>query len=235
MNKGIIYYSDCELGEPIFSKVQEYILRANLPVVSCTLKPVNFGINIVIPGKRGYQTYMNQIKTVLEASNSKYVFFCEHDVLYPKSHFYFVPPRDDVFYYNSNVWRWLYGSYTAVTYDRLISLSGLCVNREFALDHYKKRIKTMEEMENYDWKSREPEFARRWGYEPGTKKTRRGGYSNDDYDIWRSLDPIIDIRHPGTFSKTKVTLDSFKHKPVNWREIPIEQLNGWKLWEIFKW
>ena len=48
MTKGIIYYTDNRLDEPIFSAVQREILKAGLPVVSCSLKPVSFGKNVVL-------------------------------------------------------------------------------------------------------------------------------------------------------------------------------------------
>ena len=134
------------------------------PIVSVSLKPIDFGENIVLNLSPGYITMINQIVTGLEALEADYVFFCEHDVLYPKSHFGFTPPRDDIFYYNSNVWRWKYPDNLAITYDRLISLSCLCVNRKFALDHYKRRLKKIKELKLEADKSREPQWVRRWGY-----------------------------------------------------------------------
>ncbi len=223
MSKGIIYYSDCLIEEPIKSAVQKRLLESGLPIVSCTLKPMNFGTNIVLNRERGFITYMMQIGEALQASTASYVWFCEHDCLYPKSHFDFTPLRDDIFYYNVNVWRWLYGSDTAITYDRLISLSGLCCNRLLALDHYKRRIAKAETMPP-ERNTLEPVWARKWGYEPGTKRMGNGGFSDEECDTWRSPDPIIDIRHYGTISKAKVTLDSFKHQPTGWKEIPVTDL-----------
>ena len=228
MLKGIIYYSDGKIEEPIRSAVQRSILKAKLPIVSCNLKPMNFGDTEIVPMlKPGFITYMTQIESALAVSNAEYVFFCEHDVLYPESHFDFTPSKDDIFYYNSNVWRWLYGKDTAITYDRLISLSGLCVNRELALDHYRRRLIRASAFPP-ESNIREPSWAREWGYEPGTKKVKRGGFSDDDFETWSSDFPMIDIRHPGTISKAKVTLDSFKHQPTGWKEVFFEDIPGWE-------
>jgi len=228
MLKGIIYYSDGKIEEPIRSAVQRSILKAKLPIVSCNLKPMNFGDTEIVPMlKPGFITYMTQIESALAVSNAEYVFFCEHDVLYPESHFDFTPQKDDIFYYNSNVWRWLYGKDMAITYDRLISLSGLCVNRELALDHYRRRLIRASSFPP-ESNTREPSWAREWGYEPGTKKVKRGGFSDDDFETWSSDFPIIDIRHPGTISKAKVTLDSFKHQPTGWKEVFFEDIPGWE-------
>lgn len=232
---GIIYYSDNSLDEPIFSIVQKLILKSNLPIVSVTHLPIAFGQNFVLNGPPTIVTMVKQIIKALSESHSKYVFFCEHDVLYPVSHFEFTPKADNIFYYNSNVWRWDYPYETLITYDRLISLSGLCVNREFALEHYKARLnKILENGYQKDTARHEPDWARKWGYEPGTKKIRRGGFSDDDFETWQSKEPLIDIRHNKNFSPRKVTLDSFKHAPTNWREMNIKDIKEWNLKEIFK-
>lgn len=225
--RGIIYYTDNRLAEPIFSVVQKQILNSGLPIVSVSLKPIDFGGNIVLNLTPGFLTMIKQIVTALEASRSDYVFFCEHDCLYPLSHFDFTPQRDDVFYYNANVWRWKYPQNCAITYDRLISLSCLCVNRKFALDHYRMRLKKIKDLKYDADTRREPLWARRWGYEPGTKKIKRGGFSDDDFETWVSKFPIIDIRHGKTFSQSKVTLDSFVHRPANFREASLDKIPGW--------
>ena len=75
--------------------------------------------------------------------------------------------------------------------------------------------------------SREPRLARIWGYEPGTKKKKRGGLTNDDFGTWKSKVPVIDIRHKGTFSPPKVSLESFNHEPKDWQEININKIKGW--------
>jgi hypothetical protein len=234
MTKGIIYYTDNQLPEPIFSTVQQQILKANLPIVSVSLKPINFGKNFVINLPPNIVTMIKQIIKALEESNSKYVFFCEHDVLYPVTHFDFTPLKDNIYYYNANVWRWRYPQNKAIRYDRLISLSGLCVYRKLVLEHYKKRLeKIVENKWDLDTRRHEPLWARRWGYEPGTKKIKRGGFSDEDFETWESNIPMIDIRHSRTFSPPKVTLDSFKHAPVNWQEITLDKIPGWDLKELF--
>lgn len=234
MTKGIIYYTDNRLAEPIFSICQKYILASNLPIISVSLKSINFGQNKVVKGNPGYPTIVKQITLALKTSRANFVFFCEHDVLYPLSHFDFTPPKDNLFYYNANVWRWQYPANLAITYDRLISLSGLCVNREFALNHYQARLKKIKENNLEKDTRREPLWARRWGYEPGTKKRRRGGFSDDDFETWASKQPIVDIRHGRTFSQSKVSLDSFKHSPTNWKETTLDKIPGWNLKKLFK-
>jgi hypothetical protein len=221
---GIIFYTDSQLSEDIALPVREQILKSGLPIVSVSLKPLDFGENHVFHGERGYVTMMSQILLALEKITTKYVFFCEHDVLYPVEHFDFTPPRDDIFYYNSNVWRWQFGTEVAIRYDRMLPLSTLCCNRKLALKFYRFRMKKIQEAGPEAFASREPALARRWGYEPGTKNKRRGGLTDDDFDIWFSKRPVLDIRHKGTFSSPKNTLKSFKHKPSGWQEVLIKDL-----------
>ena len=229
MKKGIIYYTDNSLKDPLFTLVQDLILEARLPIVSCSLKPINFGENIVVEGSRGYVSYINQILTALMNSKADYVFFCEHDVMYSKSHFDFTPTRDDVFYYNENVWRWWDKGTTAIRYERMLPLSCMCVNRKFAIKHYILRKKKIYEQGLDQFRSREPRFARLWGYEPGTKKKKRGGLTDDGFETWSSYLPVIDVRYKGTFSSPKIHKEDFKHQPKNWQEIDIKDIKGWKL------
>jgi len=229
----IIYYTNNRLDKHLFHLVQRQILKSGLPVVSTSLKPINFGKNTVVKGQSGYLTMMKQIITALEASTADVVFFCEHDVLYHPSHFNFTPLKDDIFYYNNNLWRWWLGSDTLIRHARMYSLSCMCANRKFTLDHYKMRQRNIEKHGLDEFKSREPKLARRWGYEPGTKKKKRGGLTNDDFNIWESDFPNIDIRHKGTYSSPKIRLEDFKHKPTWWREININKIPGWNLVSLF--
>ena len=233
MDKSIVYYTDNRISGPIIDLAQKYILQSGFSVVSCSLKPINFGQNIVVEGYRSYPTMIKQIITALEASTSKYVFFCEHDVLYHKSHFDFTPPTDELYYYNINNWRWDYPKDRAIQYDDLSSLSQLCCNRQMVLNHYLLRREKIKEWGLDEGRIREPRWARLWGYEPGTKKKSRGGFTDEDFGKWRSEYPNVDIRHRWTFSKPKTTLDSFKHQPTGWLEVSLDKIPGWDLKGLF--
>ena len=232
--KSIIYYTGNNLSEPIFSIVQKLLLDIGLPIVSCSLAPINFGENICLDGlSRSYPTMCLQIWTALNASKTKYVFFCEHDVLYHPSHFDFIPERDDIYYYNLNNWRWDYPKDRAINCGGLSSLSMLCCNRELALRHYELRLKLIKDQGLDKLNSREPRWARQFGYEPGTKKRRRGGVTDEEHIERKSEYPNVDIRHRRTFSPPKITLESYKHPPTNWREVTLDQIPGWNLKELF--
>jgi len=233
MTKGIIYYTHNELDKNIFELVQKRLKKMKLPIVSCSLQPINFGKNIVFQGKPGPVTMTKQILTALEHSNADIVFFCEHDVLYHKSHFDFIPPDKELFYYNLNTWRWSYPDDYAITYDKLTSLSNMCAYRKLALDHYWKRWKLIKKKEWDSENGREPYWIRRLGYEPGTKSKRQELIENKGCSFWRSIYPNIDLRHNKTMTRRKCTLNEFKHQPDNWQAIGIDQIPGWHLKKLF--
>lgn len=203
--KGIIYYTDNELSPKLEKIVQKTILDSGLPIVSASLKPIDFGKNINIDRKRGSETYFIQILSALKESESDVIFFCEHDVLYHPSHFKFTP-EDNSFYYNRN-WYKVRKDGTVVTWEA-DQVSGLCVYRDVAIEFYKKRL---ENFGNFDRK-----------YEPMSGKGSKNWYS--DY-------PNIDVRHDKNLTKSKWSLDDFRDKSTakGFRKIDISEIPGWNL------
>lgn len=223
--RGIVYYTHNCLWKGMMEAVQEQLLKVGLPIVNVSLTPMDFGTNIVLDAKPGVITMFKQILAGLEASDADAIFLCEHDVLYHRSHFDFVPSDPSVYYFNTNVWRWKYPRDHFITYDHLISLSGLCANRSLLLNHYYKRLELIEKR---GWKEgRDPNWARKIGYEPG-KLRRRGGFMDEATAEWHSDYPNIDIRHRRTITPPKVTLESFRHLPTGWRETTAEHIEGWE-------
>jgi hypothetical protein len=229
--KGIIYYSPADSKRKLFRVVRDQIERSGLPITSCTLRPLNFGNNIVINEPRGATAMFKQILTALENAKEKYVFFCEHDVLYSPTHFEFTPPRDDTFYYNTNVWRWNTITNKVTTYDHLVSVSGLCVNRELAIEFYRHRINLIYE-KGYDKVPTHgnPGWARDMGYEPGKIKADNLPAKIEE---WKSTLPNLDIRHTRNLTPSKTSLESFRRKPTNWRESTVDTIPGMQaIWPL---
>jgi len=237
MTKGAIYYTDHRPKKFILDTCREQIKKAcPHKIVSVSLHhPIDLGENIVIKDReRSYPTMLFQIVLALEKLDTDYVFFLEHDVLYHPSHFDFTPPKDDIYYYNLNNYRWGIKEDFAITYSGLHSLSQMCANRKTALEHFKGRLKYVEDKGWDKQRSREPRWGRQLGYEPGTKKKRRGGFSNEDFEVWYSEHPNIDIRHRHCFSSPKYMLEDFKHPPTDWKEKKIEDFKPvWDLKPIY--
>ena len=234
MTKGCIYYTDNRAKEFILEACRGQIKRAwQGKIISVSLAPVELGQNIVLTGfERSYTTMVRQIIMGLEALDTDVVFFLEHDVLYHPSHFDFWPLKEEVYYYNTNNWRWGIKEDYAITYDNLKSLSQMCAYRKTALKHYQARLKYIEEKGLEKIPGRDPKWARVMGFEPGTKPRRRGGFSDEESGVWRSAFPNIDVRHRQTYSPPKYRLSDFTHPPQNWRQVKINDIPYWNLREL---
>jgi hypothetical protein len=200
LSKGILYYTDNRLDPKIMSAVQSQLLKANLPIVSVSLKPIDFGENIVIDAERGPLTLFRQILAGLEAIKTDIVYHCEHDCLYHPSHFDFTPERDDLFYYNNNLWKVdIKTGRTLFHYSN--HTSQLCAKRSLLLEHYRKRVAVVEKNG----------FSRRIGFEPGTNKRKE---RIDDYwhETWMSEVPNVDIRHSQNLTQSRWRKDQFRNQ-----------------------
>ena len=217
-SSGIVYYTDNRAPVKLAKNVQQRIAAQGLPIVAVSLKPMpQFTANIVLDLDRGPLTMFRQILAGLEASTADHIFFCEHDVLYHPSHFEFVPPRDDRFFYNTNVWKARDDGFCVRTVD-CRQTSGLCASRELLLEHYRKRVEIVER----------DGFTRRMGFEPGTHRRKE---RVDDYrsETWESEFPNIDIRHGGNLTQTRWSPEEYRDKrhAKGWQEAQIEELPGW--------
>lgn len=217
LSKGIIYYTDNRIDSKIMNLCQEWIQKSRLPIVSASLKPIDFGKNIVFDGKRGYLTMFKQILAALEEIDTDIVFFCEHDVLYSPSHFDFYPNEKNIFYYNTNVWK-VRSDGHALYCDDLQQTSGLCAYRELLLEHYRKRVERVE---------KEGKFDRHIGFEPGTHSYPRG-IDNYHAKNWRSEYPNVDIRHNNNLTPSRWRKDQFRNQRYTrgWKES--NTVNGWE-------
>jgi hypothetical protein len=215
--KGIVYYTDNRLDEPIMSACQKQLETAHNghELISVSLEPLEFGRNLTLDAERGYLTMFCQILAGLEASTADIIFLCEHDVLYHASHFEFIPPRADVFYYNENVWKVDVATGRAL-FHYARQTSGLCAYRELLLKHYRKRVELVER----------DGFSRNMGFEPGTH--RRAGRV-DDYgaDGWHSEYPNIDIRHAHNLTPSRWKRNQFRNQRYTkgWQEA--DEVPGW--------
>jgi hypothetical protein len=189
------------------SRVQEQISKVGLPIVSTSLKPINFGTNITLNLERGYLTMFKQILTGLERSEADIIFFCEHDVLYNPNHFDFTPPRKDVYYYNENVWKVDKLTGRALFYYAK-QTAQLCAHRELLIQHYKERIRRVEA----------EGFSRRMGFEPGTHSPPNGVDHFKAEAFWSEV-PNIDIRHDTNLTVSRWSQDQFRSQ---------RSCKGWK-------
>ncbi len=217
--KAITYYTCNTHKEDIELACREQLKKSGLPIISISLnKDIEFGdIRIRVDGTRGAEMMHTQILKGLEACEADYAFLCESDVLYHPTHFDFTPKRDDVFYYNTNVWKARYPDGHAVWTDDLQQVSGLCASKELLLDFYTKRLAQI----------REQGFNGH--YEPGVKQTiyphiSGGKYGTENY---LSEHPNVCIRHDANLTKSKWNANDFRNKKYakGWKEA--DQITPW--------
>jgi hypothetical protein len=207
--KGCIYYTSHRCNEDILKTVRDQIDKASggLPITSVSLYPIDFGKNIVISAQPSVLTMFKQILIALENIDTDVVFFTEHDVLYHPSHFDFIPPKKDRFYYNQNSWFLNTDNGQALFYYAN-QVSGICVYRDIAIKHYKTRVARVEK----------EGFTRRMGFEPGSHKPPRG-FDRIKNDTYFSEYPNIDIRHGKNITGKRFSKKQFRTK----------NLKGWTL------
>ncbi|OGC69955.1 hypothetical protein A2415_04855 [candidate division WWE3 bacterium RIFOXYC1_FULL_39_7] len=215
-SKGIIYYTHNRLNLKIARAVQKQLRtiseNLNIPIVSSSLKPMpHFGdVNVHFSDlKPGYLAYFTQILGALEASTADIIFFCEHDVLYPESHFAFTPERKDIFYYNHNWWRVRLPDGYAVHWDAN-QVSGLCAYREHLLQFYRARVDDIEKRG----------YQNDMGFEPGRRDTNVTAF-------WKSEIPLIDIKHGNNLSKNRWSLNDFHDKSTAKNFVTSNDIPGW--------
>lgn len=219
ISRGMVYYTDNKCDKEILKVVQENInnIRNGNRLVSVSLKPIDFGENIVLNLERSALTMFKQILAGLNEIDSDIVFFIEHDVLYHPSHFDFVPPKKDVFYYNQNTWQIRLADGFAVRWD-CKKTSQLCAYRDLLISHYEERIRRVEK----------EGFTRRMGYEPGSHN-RPERVDNYKAETWFSQYPNLDIRHDKNLTSSRWHPSEFRSQKNcrNWKESHISQLDGW--------
>lgn len=198
--KAVLYYTDSELDEKIAKDCRDQILKGikEKHVTSVSLKPLSFGRNIHFDAKRGITTMFQQILLGLEEIQDPVVFFCEHDVLYDPSHFDFVPPRRDRFYYNTNVWKLKYGTDKIVWTDDLQQTSGMVCYRELAIAWYRKKLRDGDKKH----------------FEPSPREN------------YLSARPNLCIRHGANLTSDKWSPEDFRDKKYakGWKESTLSEL-----------
>jgi len=205
---GMVYYTDNQCEERILWTVRNQLnkCRNGHSLVSVSHLPIDFGENHTVDYQRSVLAMFRQILLGLEKSTADVVFLVEHDILYHPSHFDFIPPKEDVFYYNRNVW-----NVDAQTGQALFimpkQVSGLCAYRLPLLEHYRKRVERVEK----------EGFTRKMGFEPGTHQYPRGFDYTTSQD-YMSKFPNVDIRHKHNLTANRFKKEQYRRVPKIWEE-----------------
>ena len=210
MNTTIIYYTDNTL-DPVFEKrVQDELVKAaeGKRIISVSQKEMAFGDNICVGEMgRSHHSLYHQALTGAKAADTKYIALAEHDCMYTAEHFNWVPPTDDIFYYNVHHYfiQWNNKAEGQYSYFRRKPLSQLICARDIFLEAIKEKLQMLEA--GYDLRRGEPGAC-----EPGVCDNRRAFVAAKAKlkDVgkgrkwtakgFRTILPTLDIRHKDNFS-----------------------------------
>jgi len=217
--KGIVYYTNHSADEKILLACQAQLKRCmeiwKFPIVSVSQKPINFGQNFVMNKMESSVLSMyKQILKGLEECKADIVFLTEHDVLYHPTHFDFTPEKEDHFYYNRNEWHVssLTGKTVFYEHNNTTELSAF---RETLISHVKRAIEVNTDAFHASYGIAPPK-----GIPPEEQRLRH-------YGVYMSKVPNIDIRHPNTLSRQRMTKEEFRSERSRrgWKES--DGVPGW--------
>ncbi|MGD0077071.1 MAG: glycosyltransferase family 2 protein [Sedimentisphaerales bacterium] len=157
-----------------------------------------------------HRTYYEQLLMgVSDAEDARFIYIAEHDVLYHPSHFAFMPPRDDTFYFDLNVVWLTRRGYIKESPGELLSM--MVAPRELLIEWLTHRIKHIDaggEIDRCeptigdftsDWSIiYPPRESARQARRPQPKFEPKGPkYYIEEY---RAIQPSVDIRHKGNWT-----------------------------------
>ena len=202
MKKGLVYYTDNNPNPFLLDTCRKNLINVSEgkidDIVSVSSEPTDLGRNYILNDiPRGPLQIFKKILLGLEKSEADIVFLIEHDILYHPTHFDFVPPKKNIFYYNRNRWAVSPVDGKAVFYQTNV-ISLLVAYRDLLIEHYKRVV---EFNERVGWRSR-------YGYSPpkGLPSELRQG----KYKTWMGEGACLDIRHEDTYTRVRMTKDQFR-------------------------
>lgn len=220
MTKGLVYYTNNYPAENIFLACQKQLNKCmeiwKYPIYSISRKPINFGINTVMDLENGLISMYKQIYEGLRQCETDVIFLIEHDLLYHPSHFdtSMIDYKPDHFYYNRNQWHVNSETGDTVTYLHN-DTSMLSALREPLMKHIKRAMETNADRFHSSWGISPPK-----GIPPEEQKSMH-------YGTYMSEVPVVDIRHPNTLTKVRMTKDQFRNEAGRRGWTESDHIPGW--------
>lgn len=137
-----IFYTCNEIPEFFAKRVREQLRDAigEMPLVSVSHKPMDFGLNTVVDYPRSHFSIYRQALLGAKFATTKYIALCEDDVLYHPSHF-LLRPQEGIFSYNMSVWAlYTWSDPPVFSYKDRRNLSGLICDRKLFIEAMEERF-----------------------------------------------------------------------------------------------
>jgi hypothetical protein len=203
-NATILYYTSNHEKPEFENRIKENLLAVcgDLPIISVSHKPIDLGKNICVGdvGCSGFNMF-RQVLIGCEAADTEFIISAEADCLYPPDYFTFRPERNDVCYWDSNLYvmghrrDYFFKKEGGATHAQIIG-------REFYIELLRKLF----------------EGAPQWCVEEKNFPKERRHKENvfDVVEHYQTENPVIQIK----------TGDSMRHYTVSER-IPIYEIPYW--------
>jgi hypothetical protein len=191
-DKTIIYYTANHVSYFFANNVRIQLLKSigNMPLISVSQKPIEFGENICVGdiGRSQFNTY-KQALIGAKAAKTKYIALCEDDVLYSAEHFD-CSPSERTFAYDDNIWNiYTWTKPPMFSYKGRRNLNGLICERELFIEAMEERFAKYDE-KNYP----KHLFGEPGKYERQLKVTVR------NWEFYPTEKPSVAFSHPTELS-----------------------------------
>jgi hypothetical protein len=188
----IVYYTANHIPESFANSVRKQLLKSakGIPIISVSQKPIDFGYNICV-GDIGRSALNIYRQATLGAKNAKtkFVAFCEDDVLYSLFHFNYTP-SENTFAYDDNIWNiYTWTKPPVFSYKGRINMNGLICERELFITVMEERFK----------KYNEDNFPTHLFGEPG-RYERQMKVKVNKAKFYHSKEPSVKFSHPTELS-----------------------------------
>ena len=182
----IIYYSSNREKPEFEQRIRENVLKVcgDLPIISVTQKPIDFGENIVVGdvGVSGFNMF-RQVQIACRAAKTKFVVSAEADCLYPPDYFEFIPDRDDICYRDKNLY--VMGQHRTYFYKKEEGAThAQIIGREFYL-------KTLERLfaGAPEWSIEERNFPKE-----RTHQKQEDVFTKNEIEFYETTNPVVQIK-----------------------------------------
>lgn len=183
----VIYCSSNREKPEFEQRIRDNILKycGDIPIVSVTQKPIDFGTNICVGDNVGVSgfNFFRQSLIACYAAKTPFVLSCEADTVYPPDYFTFIPPREDICYRNKNLY--VMGQHRTYFYKKEEGAThAQIVGREFY-------IKTLEKLFEG-----EPEWSIEQKNFPKEKFHKKGEdvFKKQEIEFYETENPVVQIK-----------------------------------------
>lgn len=203
----ILYCSSNKEIEEFEKRIRDNIIKVSgdLPIISVTQKPIDFGKNICVGDNIGVSgfNFFRQSQIGLKTIETEFVISVEADCLYPPDYFKWIPDRNDICYRSSNLYvmpqhrAWFWKKPGGATHAQI-------VGRDFYLDRLNQLFKDAPE-----WSKEEFNF-------PKERHKREDVFEKNQIVHYETENPIVQIK----------TSQSMRHYTVSDR-VDVHELPYW--------